>query len=464
MLNNKDFYPTPKELIAKMLNGVRFDSEDKVLEPSAGKGDIVDYITSIKHLSNDNIHCIESDYNLQEKLKKDGRIIISNDFLKYNESYMYNYIIMNPPFRNAEDHLFKAIEIGNGAEIICLLPAGSIESSNSEKRKLLQQKLKKMNASVEYLGTPFIDAERKTKVRTYVVKVKTEKREGLNFDFQPKDEIGNINVDFEVGQQLMSKNNSDEVFLRYKKRIEIFKKILLLSSELDFYSDTENPMVKALQKDKDNNSRYNEYIEKLKEGYWKTILNKFDIDYLLTAGVRSEWQKLRMAQSHMEFSKENVENFILELTNKESEIINQCVLASFDTLTKFNVKNSEVVSSSKFKTNSEYKINKKNIIPYVIESYGKWSWISTNYYAINKIKDIERGICFISDYNFNDIKSCVDAKVFNIDKFGVWQDSTFFELKLFKKGTMHLKWKDGKLLNKFNLKVNQLRADLPNKN
>ena len=49
---DKDFYPTPEPLIQKMLNkinrrilgGVNGTSKLRILEPSAGKGDIVDYL------------------------------------------------------------------------------------------------------------------------------------------------------------------------------------------------------------------------------------------------------------------------------------------------------------------------------------------------------------------------------------------------------------------------------------
>ena len=41
MFNNIELYPTPDNVIEKMLNGESI--EDKIiLEPSAGKGDIVD--------------------------------------------------------------------------------------------------------------------------------------------------------------------------------------------------------------------------------------------------------------------------------------------------------------------------------------------------------------------------------------------------------------------------------------
>ena len=41
---NKDFYPTPKEVIMQMIDGINLN-EKVVLEPSAGKGNIVDSVS-----------------------------------------------------------------------------------------------------------------------------------------------------------------------------------------------------------------------------------------------------------------------------------------------------------------------------------------------------------------------------------------------------------------------------------
>ena len=40
-----EFYPTPETLLEKILDGVDYRYIGTVLEPSAGKGDIVRYIT-----------------------------------------------------------------------------------------------------------------------------------------------------------------------------------------------------------------------------------------------------------------------------------------------------------------------------------------------------------------------------------------------------------------------------------
>jgi len=41
--DNKDFYPTPKALFERLLNGKRH-LVGRILEPSAGKGDMIRYI------------------------------------------------------------------------------------------------------------------------------------------------------------------------------------------------------------------------------------------------------------------------------------------------------------------------------------------------------------------------------------------------------------------------------------
>ena len=40
----KEFFPTPPELVAKMICNIRFKSDCSVLEPSAGSGNIAKFI------------------------------------------------------------------------------------------------------------------------------------------------------------------------------------------------------------------------------------------------------------------------------------------------------------------------------------------------------------------------------------------------------------------------------------
>ena len=66
----EEFYPTPDELLKKVLDGVDWKKVHNVLEPSAGKGNIVDYILRVAgeypHYNRQiKVDCIEKDADLQ---------------------------------------------------------------------------------------------------------------------------------------------------------------------------------------------------------------------------------------------------------------------------------------------------------------------------------------------------------------------------------------------------------------
>ena len=70
----KNFYPTPKNLIKKMVSKIVKIREISILEPSAGRGDIIEYIQENKfeilnYYKSENIKeidCIEKNENLQK--------------------------------------------------------------------------------------------------------------------------------------------------------------------------------------------------------------------------------------------------------------------------------------------------------------------------------------------------------------------------------------------------------------
>ena len=72
---NVDFYPTPKDVIEQMMMGENIVG--KTLEPSAGKGDIVDWL---KENGAARVIACEKDPNIRKLLN--GKCeIIANDFL-----------------------------------------------------------------------------------------------------------------------------------------------------------------------------------------------------------------------------------------------------------------------------------------------------------------------------------------------------------------------------------------------
>ena len=127
--SNKNFFPTPKELVFKMLSHVDFGRTVKnVLEPSAGKGDIIEQSKEFKihidrnereydyaPLENADFSAIEKDQDLQNTLKGKGIKIVDSDFLTYNGLEQYDLILMNPPFDKGATHLHKALDVRGGS-------------------------------------------------------------------------------------------------------------------------------------------------------------------------------------------------------------------------------------------------------------------------------------------------------------------------------------------------------------
>jgi len=184
----EEFYPTPRTLLEKITAGIKWQTVGSVLEPSAGKGDIADYVRekmSDWRSNEPDIDCIELDEELRCTLIGKNHRVVHDDFLTFQTMKQYNLIIMNPPFGNGAAHLLKALELQQyGGAVICLLNAETLKNPFSNERVELVQKLQAMNADISYLENAFASAERPTGVEIAVVKVfiEVERRESLFYE------------------------------------------------------------------------------------------------------------------------------------------------------------------------------------------------------------------------------------------------------------------------------------------
>lgn len=130
---DNQFYPTLKSLLKKVAASVDWMKISSVLEPSAGKGDIADYVREKLNTPytryDTQIDCIEKDPGLRKILEGKEYHVIHDDFLTYYGKYHYDLVILNPPFSEGDKHLEKALELQKyGGKIICILNAETIEN------------------------------------------------------------------------------------------------------------------------------------------------------------------------------------------------------------------------------------------------------------------------------------------------------------------------------------------------
>jgi len=82
------FYPTPKSLLDRITDSLKWTKITSVLEPSAGKGDIAEYVKEKLNTSytryDIQIDCIEKDSALRKILEGKEYHVIHDDFLTYH--------------------------------------------------------------------------------------------------------------------------------------------------------------------------------------------------------------------------------------------------------------------------------------------------------------------------------------------------------------------------------------------
>lgn len=202
---NKNFYPTPENIINKM--GI-FPEGLRVLEPSAGSGNIIDWL---KNNHAKEVFSYEKNKDLAE-IAKAKSSFLGYDFLESNsgELSFIDLIVMNPPFAKATEHLLHAWEVAReGAEIIAIYPTNSIDNECYNSRKRLNYIINEYSHQ-ENIGNAFSTAERKTDVEVSIVKLyKPIVSSGFNFDGfiyeEQKEEQGYGIIKYNVVRDLVSK-------------------------------------------------------------------------------------------------------------------------------------------------------------------------------------------------------------------------------------------------------------------
>ena len=204
---NPEFYPTPAEVIEIMLQGEEIENKT-ILEPSAGKGDIVDYLNEYAAKS---VLTCEINEDLQTILKTKSTFL-NADFLtvKSDQVSHIDLIVMNPPFSNAEKHILHALEIApKGCKIIALCNSETVNNAHTQARKELQSIIKDAAGTVEDLGQCFEQAERKTGVNVSMIKVKkpgvsySQEFEGFFMDEEPEETEGNGIINTTISKSLL---------------------------------------------------------------------------------------------------------------------------------------------------------------------------------------------------------------------------------------------------------------------
>lgn len=519
-----EFYPTPPELIAKMLETVIRERNKTILEPSAGKGDILDFISlykqnesgcgykwlieqlkesnyddipqmllqeTVKDFKNGkrareviNAECIEIDSNLCAILKDKGYRVYNDDFLLYDDDKHYDLIIMNPPFSNGDEHLLKAISIAEktGSKIICLLNAETVKNPYSNKRKLLASKLEKYGAEIEYMQNAFSDAERETDVEVAIVRADVPTPFKENSRIWEELETNDIEINEpEFSGEIVSANEPLKMAVKlYKKELEAGKRLIeeYLSLKPYLTSSFENEDTPSYMRgclltlsSGKNGLDWNEYLYSLRYKYWHQLLHNPKFMQNLTSNLREEYYSMISEFANRDFSLKNIYAVKMDIISRTAKGIEEKIVDMFEQLSYKNSMDAagNVHYFNGWKSNSAFKINQKVVVPYcncwdgICKKFDFWHYgYGSNVFRI--LDDIEKCLAFLQigeselDYAVDlsgHLKVCQERQETRKLQF------RFFDVDIFKKGTMHIKFRDEELLKRFNIYGCQHKGWLP---
>lgn len=470
MFNNKEFYPTPSELLDELLTldfeGVRLPKRlgERVLEPSAGKGDIIEYIK--KNTNIRDIDAIEYDITLANELTRKKHTVIHNDFLTFTPFKQYDSIVMNPPFSNGDEHLLKAIEVAESnvskvCNVYAIINAETIKNPYTNKRKELRNKLNYYGAEIRFVEGAFSNAERKTNVEVALISIEIKPSDNSRRIYErildeveieeesPLYELSTNVRDNEVGELL---KDIPRLIAEYQKLVDVVReshRINVEREKLIHYVEETNDVRFFLS---EPSSELDSDLEKLRAKYWRMILQTDKFAKKLTTEAREQLLRSSELVADMDVTEDNVRMIFGALLTNFGDMVESSIVEVFKRITDHAQRegNGNIHLYNGWKTNDAYKINKKIIYP-------------VNY---SELSQRERGINHDgTPLPFSQTHLSIRDFVGDLNKAcGTFTKTTDFEpvapseyennvmhVKIYIKGTVHVTFKDSEVLDLINI-------------
>ena len=513
---NEEFFPTPKDLLEKMFDKMvehckmvkkmsweyrRFE----VLEPSAGKGNIIDYYREkVGDYNCPKVDAIEVDPTLRQVLKGDERCnLIWDNFLTFRTEKHYDLIAMNPPFSEGSKHLMRAIDLAesNGGDtiIMCILNAETLLNPYTNERKALSARLSKLNADVEIIEGAFSDAEREADVKVALIFIDVPKSFNRSLVLEKLEKAKEVRGEaaFEPTEIVTAENYIEQMIAFYDREVELCSAFLreyfsitpfikavmpknyeptgeyyeqlkeqAETSNKYSYEDTPVLRVRIGKHDVDNYRDINEAIQIIRYKYWNHLFHNEEFTKLLTSDMRQELYNTVNEMKVYDFNAHNIkvvqEQFIADLLQSLEETIIKlfeeltCEHTYFDGSQNIHYYNG-------WKSNKAHKVNKRVVIP-MYGAFDEWKF-STRFFncyeLTNKISDLEKVFNYLSDGTTEGLP--VENVVYWADKQQKNRNLHFkyFDASIYKKGTCHLKFTDEAVVDALNIYVGKHRGWLP---
>ena len=500
--------------------GARLDAKPaagyrlSVCDPQAGTGAIlarIDQRFGSRSRHEFDLYACEIDYQLRTVLSESFEVI-GTDWLLYDDPLKFDLIVSNPPFDNGAAHALKNIEhLAPGGKMACLLNAETIRNPYTKERRLLLGKLA-MNwgvnpghyglydarlalsgegiemgqgvyslladleqlGALSWFGQCFKDAERPTDVDVVCIWYNAPAQKQTRIDWEQGDFADGPDIDSPEfkANPLAHASAIKTLVAKYRRSLTLVEARMQAQGELAYYLEDLSPDYGG-KSDLYLKLGFAEQVQRLKALYWNTIFTKTDLGNRIGSQARKSFEDFATKQKRLEFNERNIVEMLQMLLGSIDQVMHQLVVDTFDAMVGYHVDNKR--HSEGWKTNAPGKIkNQKVIIPNGIfyaysTNYGykheTWRMNKENFFA-----DLDKALCWVTGKNHKDLDdrgiTTYDAISKHLTACGRYQEpvrhdekfeSVFFEIRIYKKGTVHLWFKDGAVAQDFQKAANEGR-------
>lgn len=477
MLGDQDFYPTPQKLASLMVAYADLDKASTVLEPSAGSGALAEVIRDrFRYGARQELHCIEINPHLQATLTGKGFSVVHDDFLSFETRERYDRIIANFPFSSGADHLMKALRLleGTGGRLVCLVNAETIRNPYTSARSSLVHWLGKLGADIEYIENAFVDADRPTDVEVALITVDVPRTikesvilEGMQDAHDVEWRVGDASqvVDADPSAAMVARFNLEaDAGVRLIEEWEALKPYMLDSIDAEYST----PIIELQINSNRSSTPVNSYLKGLRRKYWRALIGNDRFRSMFTTAMLKDLDSRMDELERRDFSAFNIRWLERELRMSVVSGIEDSILEIFDTLSvkwaHYDGCKNNVHYFNGWKTNKAHKINNKVILP--INGFNSWSWGERKLQKFGWAADTMRDIVQVFRYLSGDP---IDASEIVNRQFELANavqgfrniDFEYFTATFYKKGTVHLRFKNQELLDKLNIYGARNRGWLP---
>ena len=365
MAIDHQFYPTPPSLSARMWSKFSDKNFKRVLEPSAGNGDLMaacpkwDGAYYRENEFRKRFDCIEIDMRRHPALHALGVNVVGFDFLQFQNGAAYSHCIINPPFAQGAAHVLHAWEILFDAELVAIVNATTVRDPSSAERKHLVRLIEE-HGSVEYLQDTFLDPDTQRKTSVEVALIHLCKKadvssllvdsliDGLKTDTSNAETLSR---DYHRGQELaLPANVITNAVSCFNAAVRTMQQAVYSQAKANYYASALGQTMAVTKGDAGAGIPPGDtvhYVQKeigaqfdsLKDRAWTHILQSSNVTSRLSSAAQKRVESEFNTLKKLEFCESNIYGFLQGIIDSAGDIQMEMICDLFDIITRYHSDN-----------------------------------------------------------------------------------------------------------------------------